>query len=146
MLETHIHEQHSATHDAEMKLVEFLVKPLRYRKPNKFESGFPKNSYIPNPQKTGNILATPLVFLVAVGGGYCLPSASSEPTLLVPPAQASRRMSSDLVDKLRRQLMRDNYDYQNVNSNERRKQNATRMPAANAVRINGVNEIPISNS
>ncbi|KAF9813066.1 hypothetical protein SFRURICE_000026 [Spodoptera frugiperda] len=73
-------------------------------------------------------------------------NSSSEPTLLVPPAQASRRMSSDLVDKLRRQLMRDNYDYQNVNSNERRKQNATRMPAANAVRINGVNEIPISNS
>lgn len=73
-------------------------------------------------------------------------TASSEPTLLVAPPQASRRMSSDLVDKLRRQLMRDNYDYQNVNSNERRKQNATRMQPANAVRINGVNEIPISNS
>uniref|UniRef100_A0A2H1VAU3 SFRICE_012605 n=1 Tax=Spodoptera frugiperda TaxID=7108 RepID=A0A2H1VAU3_SPOFR len=33
---------------------------------------------IPNSQKSGNALVTPLVFQVSMGGGDCLPSAVSE--------------------------------------------------------------------
>ncbi|XP_022828727.1 glutenin, high molecular weight subunit PW212-like [Spodoptera litura] len=72
------------------------------------------------------------VLSVSVACHADIHNSSSEPMRLFPPPPPSRRMSSNLVDKLRRQLMRDNYDYQNGNSNERRKQNATRSDAAAA--------------
>ncbi|CAH0697693.1 unnamed protein product [Spodoptera exigua] len=50
---------------------------------------------------------------------------TSSPSKLFPKPVVSRRMSSDMVENLRRQLMRDNYDYQNVNSNERGHQNSS---------------------
>uniref|UniRef100_A0A2H1VK08 SFRICE_014737 n=1 Tax=Spodoptera frugiperda TaxID=7108 RepID=A0A2H1VK08_SPOFR len=35
---------------------------------------FSNKPYIPNHQKAGNALVTPLVFQVTMGGGDCLPS------------------------------------------------------------------------
>uniref|UniRef100_A0A2H1VAL3 SFRICE_006360 n=1 Tax=Spodoptera frugiperda TaxID=7108 RepID=A0A2H1VAL3_SPOFR len=41
--------------------------------PNLPDFRFPNNPSIPNPQKAGNALITPLVFRVSIGGGNCLP-------------------------------------------------------------------------
>uniref|UniRef100_A0A2H1WM85 SFRICE_027610 n=1 Tax=Spodoptera frugiperda TaxID=7108 RepID=A0A2H1WM85_SPOFR len=43
---------------------------------------FPNNPYIPNPQKAGNAVVTPLVFRVSVGGDDCSPSG--DPTARLP--------------------------------------------------------------
>uniref|UniRef100_A0A2H1V2T1 SFRICE_003651 n=1 Tax=Spodoptera frugiperda TaxID=7108 RepID=A0A2H1V2T1_SPOFR len=51
---------------------------------------FPNKPQIPNPQKAGNALVTPLVFWVSMGSGDCL--LSSDPSTRLPAYTIQRKL------------------------------------------------------